>query len=103
MALDPALLEETLKATLKTELDAVLGAAPDQGDTHRQDFCDAIAKAISTDVIAHIIDNLEVKGITVVIPNGEVVTTPGGPTVVGTPNPAPITLIQSNDGTGRVE
>ena len=103
MALDATALEETLKETLKTELDTILGAAPNDGDTHRQEFCDAIAKAVSTDVVAHIIDNLEVKGVTVEIPGTTVVTTPGGPTAVGIPNPNPITLTQSNDGTGRVE
>ena len=103
MALDASVLETALKDRIKTELDTALDPAPDAGDGHRQLFSDALAKAISDEVVTHIIDNLEIKGVTVVIPNTTVVTTPGGPTVVGVPNPAPITLIQSNDGTGRVE
>lgn len=103
MALDATALETSLKSRIKTELDSKMGAAPEEGDGHRQDFSDALAKAIADEVVTHIIDNLEIKGVTVVIPETTVVTTPGGPTVVGTPNPAPITLTQSNDGTGRVE
>ncbi len=100
MALDAAALETALKARIKSELDTALDPAPDAGDTHRQLFSDALAKAISDEVVTHIIDNLEVKGVTVLVPPS---TFSAGSSPSVAPVVPPTTLVQNNDGTGRVE
>ena len=100
MALNASNLETALKARIKTELDSKMGAAPEEGDGHRQDFSDALAKAIADEVVTHIIDNLEIKGVTVEVP-ASTYSLGTSPSVA--PVTAPVTLVQNNDGTGRVE
>ena len=105
MALDSGQLHSSLKATLKTELDSALGQAPAEGDDHRTKFCNAFAKAISEEIVKHILDELEIVGVQVEFPGGTylkdsfggfgVTPGPGGAVIPGTPiipfmQPAPL-------------
>ena len=117
MALDAGKLQGSLKSTLKSELDSALGAAPDEGDGHRQKFCSAFAKAISEEIVKHILDELEVVGVEVQIPAGTYLKDATGGagmtgTVPGTPvfpimATAPIDFgqgpMQKADGRGLVK
>lgn len=94
MALDSGQLHSALKATLKSELDSELGVAPAEGDEHRTKFCNAFAKAISEEIVKHIVDELEIVGVEVEFPGGTYLqtsfggfgVTPMGSTVIpGTP------------------
>ena len=70
MALDSGQLHSALKSTLKSELDSALGPAPDEGDEHRTKFCNGFAKAISEEIVKHILDELEIVGVEVEFPGG---------------------------------
>lgn len=103
MALDAAALETALKDRIKTELDTVFEEAPGDGDDHRQKFSEALAIAISDEVVKHILDNLEIKGVEVDILASEVivgVSGGSGAAAVGAPNPDKITLKQTSDQQG---
>lgn len=55
--------------------------------------------------VDYIVANMEIKGITVEVPSlSHIIAVSGGSgsPAVGTPNPAPETHTQNNDGTGRV-
>ena len=122
MSLDPSALHKNMNSTLKTELDAALGSAPEQGDTWRAKFCDAIAKAISEQLVKHIIDEIEIVGVKVEFPGGTYLMTsfggfgvtpmPGGVMIPGTPiipmiQPAPLffgqAIPQLTNGKGLVK
>ena len=47
MALDAGKLESALKSALKSALDSAQGPAPEEGDGHRQNFCNAVAQAVA--------------------------------------------------------
>lgn len=95
MALDASQLHSSLKGTLKSELDSALGVAPDEGDEHRIKFCNAFAKAISEEIVNHIVEDLEIVGVQVEFPGGTYLKTsfggfgvtpfPGGVIIPGTP------------------
>ena len=79
MALNAGQLESALKSALKSALDAEQGPAPDEGDGHRQKFCNAVAKAVSKEVVDHILSNLEVTGIMIQVdPASYVINVFGG-------------------------
>lgn len=61
---------------------------------------ESISKIISEEVVKHILDNLEIKGIQVEVPMSTF--SQGSGTAVA-PNPQPVQLNQSNDGDGLVE
>ena len=63
MALNAGALESALKSALKSALDAEQGPAPDEGDAHRQKFCNAVAKAVSKEVVDHILSSYELSAI----------------------------------------
>jgi len=102
MALDSGKLQGSLKSTLKSELDAALGPAPDEGDGHRQKFCSAFAKAISEEIVKHLIENLEIVGVQVQIPAATYLNhatggagQPGvGSPIIPAPAPAPLDFSQ---------
>ena len=105
MALDAGKLESALKSALKSALDAEQGAAPDEGDGHRQKFCNAVAKAVSKEVVDHIVSNLEVTGIMIQVdPGSYVINVFGGMGIpaINFPNP-PLIHTQMNDGTGLIK
>ncbi len=105
MALDAGKLESALKSALKSALDAEQGAAPDEGDGHRQKFCNAVAKAVSKEIVDHIVDNLEVTGIMIQVdPGSYVINVFGGMGIpaINFPNP-PLIHAQMNDGVGLVK
>ncbi len=107
MALDAEALETALKDRIKTELDSALEPAPSEGDDHRKDFSDALAKAISDEVVKHIKDTLVITGATVKIPASAVIISVSGGTgapAVGVPNPTPIDCeINLNDDPARLD
>ena len=78
MALNAGQLHSSLKGTLKSELDSALGPAPDEGDEHRTKFCNAFAKAISEEIVKHIVDELEIVGVQVEFPGGTYLMTSFG-------------------------
>ena len=78
MALDAGSLHSALNGTLKSELDAALGAAPDEGDGHRAKFCNAFSKAIAEQIVKHIVDDLEIVGVKVEFPGGTYLKTSFG-------------------------
>ena len=105
MALDAGKLESALKSALKSALDAEQGAAPDEGDGHRQKFCNAVAKAVSKEIVDHIVNNLEVTGIMIQVdPGSYVINVFGGMGIpaINFPNP-PLIHAQMNDGVGLVK
>ena len=105
MALDAGKLESALKSALKSALDAEQGAAPEEGDGHRTKFCNAVAKAVAKEVVSHIVDNLEVKGIMIQVdPASYVVNVFGGMGIpaINFPNP-PLIHKQMNDGPGLIK
>ena len=105
MALDAGKLESALKSALKSALDSEQGAAPDEGDGHRQKFCNAIAKAVAKEVVDHIVSSMEVAGVQIQVDPGSyavsVVGGAGAPAVT-TMNP-PLVHTQINDGTGLIK
>lgn len=122
MALNSGQLHSALKSTLKSELDSALGAAPDEGDDHRTKFCNGFAKAISEEIVKHILDDLEIVGVQVEFPGGTylmssfggfgVTPGPGGAVIPGTPiiafmQPAPLFFgqdpMQKMSGKGLVK
>jgi len=105
MALDASKLENALKSALKSALDAEQGAAPDEGDGHRQKFCNAVAKAVAKEVVDHIIKNMEVTGIKIMVDPGSYaksVTGGVGVPAIVIPNP-PTMHDQINNGTGLIK
>ena len=105
MALDAGKLEGALKSALKSALDAEQGPAPDEGDEHRTKFCNAVAKAVSKEVVDHIVSNLEVTGIMIQVdPASYVINVFGGMGVpaINFPNP-PLMHMQINDGPGLIK
>ena len=58
MALTPGKLHTALKKAMHENLNDKLGK-DDSGD-HRGKFCDALAKAVADEVLAHILANLEI-------------------------------------------
>lgn len=68
MALDKKKLDDILEVTLKKELDAIFGSAPNKGDEHREKVCQAMSKAMSDVMLQHLLDNLEVVGVEVEVP-----------------------------------
>ena len=78
MALDSGQLHSSLKSTLKSELDSELGPAPAEGDEHRTKFCNAFAKAISEEIVNHIVSELEIVGVQVEFPGGTYLMTSFG-------------------------
>lgn len=111
MALSAATLKTAIFNSIKTKLD-VLFADPESPPTRDAVWTD-IADVIATEVVDHIVANLEVKGITVDAgtPIGTVVTAgvpipmDGGAglktTMLAAATPA-VKGIQDNDGTGHV-
>ena len=105
MALDAGKLESALKSALKSALDSEQGAAPDEGDGHRQKFCNAIAKAVAKEVVDHIVSSMEVAGVQIQVDAGSyVISVTGGMGVpaLAAPNP-PLIHTQINDGTGLIK
>ncbi len=105
MALNAGALESALKSALKSALDAEQGPAPDEGDDHRQKFCNAVAKAVSKEVVDHILSNLEVTGIMIQVdPGSYVINVFGGMGIpaINFPNP-PLIHKQMNDGIGLIK
>jgi len=117
MALNKGELHSSLKSSLKSELDSALGAAPDEGDGHRQKFCNAFAKALSEEIIKHILEDLEIVGVEVQVPPatylnsavggaGATGTVPGTP-IIGIPQSAPLNFgqepSQKIDGRGLIK
>ena len=105
MALNAGKLEAALKTALKSALDAEQGPAPDEGDGHRTKFCNAVAKAVSKEVVDHIISNMEVTGIMIQVdPASYVISVFGGMGIpaINFPNP-PLLHKQMNDGIGLIK
>ena len=108
MALDPGSLNDKINSELKTKmknaLDQFIPIDAEGADPHRQKFVDAmsksIAEVISHQVLMHILDNLEIKGVEVTIP-GNTYSAGAGPAAAFVPLPVPVN--QSNDGTGLVK
>ena len=108
MPLNSTDLENILKTSLKTALDTEmpLPDPPEEGDDHpninRTNFCNAVARAIATEVVKHIKDNLVITGATVNIPAEAVITDVVGQ-ATGTPNAQPIECtINFNDDPARL-
>jgi|TARA_B110000467_G_C17886475_1_gene247572 hypothetical protein len=78
MALNASQLHTSMKGTLKSELDSALGQAPAEGDGHRVKFCNAIAKALSEEIVKHIEEDLEIVGVKVEFPGGTYLMTSFG-------------------------
>jgi hypothetical protein len=105
MALNAGKLEAALKSALKSALDAEQGPAPAEGDGHRTKFCNAVAKAVSKEVVDHIVSNMEVKGIMIQVdPASYVISVFGGMGIpaINFPNP-PLLHKQMNDGIGLIK
>ena len=105
MALDAGKLESALKSALKSALDSAQGPAPDEGDGHRQNFCNAVAEAVAKEVVDHIVSNLEITGVQIQVdPGSYAINVVGG---MGTPAVAipntPLLHAQINDGPGLIK
>ncbi len=122
MELNDQALYKAMNNTMKTTLDAELGKAPDAGDKWRAKFCNAISKALSEQIVKHIIDEIEIVGVKIEFPGGTYLMTavggfgvtpvPGGTPIPGTPifpimQPAPLIFgqdpLQIQNGKGLVK
>jgi hypothetical protein len=69
MAMNASTLKTALKATMKTKMSAKFGAPTDADALDK--FCDAMADAISIEVVAHVqTASLNVPGLGIAAPNG---------------------------------
>ena len=111
MALNASTLKVAIFNGIKTQLDSLFEDPESPPD--RDDVWDAICDVISTEVVSHIVSNLEIKGITIdagtpintVVTAGVVIPQDGGAnlktTMIAAATPS-VQGVQDNDGTGLV-